>query len=153
MNTLTSQSISTNDAPKGPVTWNPARFTDMLHLRLRLQSCHLRCYYNPNEHTNSLRAHPLPCQASGANIIINIGSYALDMECFNGLVTFVIIAFSDLTINGNNLKVKWINTKNNIGFWFKKSSLDYNKKDLQYQPRHITMDLICNIQYMIPNRR
>ena len=39
-NTLTRQSTDTNDAPRdpldGPVTWNPARLTDMLRLQLRL---------------------------------------------------------------------------------------------------------------------
>ena len=80
-NTLTTQSVGTNDAlqvpASCPMTWNPVRSCPRSKLRLRLlpRSCgrqnHCKAY------AAASRDHQLLCQVSDAIAIIGIISYAL----------------------------------------------------------------------------
>ena len=58
------------------------------------------------------------------------------------------ITFNDLPHDSNHLKVIWIDIKKEHMVLIKKCSWEY-KKNFQYQPRNITMDLIWKNIYLI----
>ena len=61
----------------------------------------------------------------------------------------IIITFSDLSSDVNNLKVKRINTKTEDRVFIEIYLLITTTKKFQYKHRHITMDLVWNSQYII----
>ena len=109
-NTLTCQSVDTNDAHRDPlhgsIIWNLSQthlyymLRLRLCLRLRLQSRHLRrCHHQHDHFTSAPRACPLLHQVPDASFIIGIRSSVLAavsnwtlLTCFSILLDSIVVS-------------------------------------------------------------
>ena len=113
-NTLTRQSTDTNDAPRdpldGPVTWNPARFKDLLRLRLWLR-IRTHIYLPPLWYPPSLRAHrrvTIPPIWSAAMIpVIGVRSFLVTFFYLIWITIFDLIRFDCGFDWINQKKIDW----------------------------------------------